>query len=263
MTANDPYRDIAPYYDLEFDDFDADIDLYVNYAGIVGDPMLDIGCGTGRVLAQLALAGYHVTGIDPSPSMLALARKRVADQGVSDRVQLREGDVRDLSSLPENHVRLALCAINSFLHLTSRSDHLVALESIRRVLHRNGILALDIMHPTPAVIQRMDDTLRHDGSWTRPDGTRVDRFSQRRVRVSEQMIETLLFYDRSGLDGVVARTVTSYLTRYIHRFEMESLLAQSGFELEGIYGSYQLDPLDDDSEQMIVVAHRAPWPGEE
>jgi len=44
--------------------------------------------------------------------------------------------------------------------------------------------------------------------------------------------------------------------RYIHRFEMEGLLDQAGFVLEGVYGSYELDPLEDDSAIMLFVAHR-------
>jgi ubiquinone/menaquinone biosynthesis C-methylase UbiE len=263
MDGHDPYREIAEFYDLEFDGFDADVDLYRNYAEVVGSPILDLGCGTGRLLVPLARAGHQVTGIDSSPAMLERARERLEREHLTESVSLRLTDVRDLSGFPHFEFRLIFCAINSFLHLESREEQLQALRSIRRVLHRDGILVLDLLHATPGTLQRLDDQFRHDGSWTLPDDSRVDRFSQRRVRIVEQVIETELFYDRVDQNGALTRIITRYLTRYIHRFEMESLLAATGFELEGIYGSYQLDPLGDDSEQMIVVAHRTADPGEE
>ncbi len=73
---------------------------------------------------------------------------------------------------------------------------------------------------------------------------------------TEQLIETILIFDRIDGEGRVTRSQTSYQSRYIHHFEMLGLLETAGFEIEGVYGSYALDPLDDGSSSMIFVAHR-------
>lgn len=252
---DDAYAAIAPFYDLEFGEFDADVDLYLGYADYVGSPVLELGCGTGRLLLPLARAGLQVHGIDSSPAMIARAQARLEDAGVSD-VELRTGDMTDLSAYPDAHFRMVFAAINSFLHLETRGRQLTALTEVRRVLHPDGIMILDIFHPTPAVLHAMDEALRVDGQWPLPTGGRVDRFSMRRVYPAEQRIETTLYYDHTEPGGSVRRTVTSYTMRYIHRFEMEGLLDQAGFVLEGVYGSYELDPLEDDSAIMLFVAHR-------
>lgn len=251
----EPYAAIAPYYDLEFEGFDADLDLYLGYAGVVGSPILELGCGTGRLLVPIARAGYQVAGVDKSPEMVAIARERLASAGLPDDC-VRTGDMTRLDGFADDHFKLVFCAINSFLHLECREDQLATLAAVRRVLHDDGILVLDIFHPTPGSLQAMDDQLRLDGQWSLPDGTRVDRLSVRRVFPAEQRIETTLYYDRTESDGTLRRTVAQYVTRYIHRFEMEGLLSEAGFVIEGIYGSYQLDPLEDGSPVMIFVAHR-------
>lgn len=251
----DPYAAIAPFYDLEHGEYDADVELYLGYAGMVGSPILELGCGTGRLLAPLARAGYDVSGIDSSPAMIELARKRLAAEGLPE-VDTHVGDMRKLTGYGDARFRMVFAALNSFLHLETRADQLATLAAARRVLHHNGLLILDIFQPTPAVLQNLDDQFRLDGQWVLPNGERIDRMSNSRVHVAEQRIETTLFYDRLLRSGELRRTVTSYVTRYIHRFEMEGLLAEAGFAIEGIYGSYQLEPLDDSSRTMIFVAHR-------
>ncbi len=249
------YRDIAPLYDLEFDEFDADVDLYRGYAEIVGSPILELGCGTGRLLIPLATAGFDVTGIDSSNEMLELARTRVAQAGLSD-IELRHMDMRQLDELPTDNYHLVFCAVNSFLHLDSRSDQLDTLNSVRRVIDERGVLVIDVFHPTPAALSAMDERLTLDGDWQQPDGTRVHRFSQRRVHLAEQLIDTQLLFDFIDADGRVTRSQTNYQTRYVYHFEMVGLLNAAGFDIEGVYGSYGLDPLDDTSTSMIFVAHR-------
>ena len=70
----DPYADLPDLYDLEHAGFSDDVELYLRLAEVVGDPVLELGCGTGRVLVPLAAAGHLITGIDRSRPMLNRAR---------------------------------------------------------------------------------------------------------------------------------------------------------------------------------------------
>lgn len=248
------YDAMAPWYDLEFDEFDADVEFYRGYAEIVGSPILELGCGTGRLLVPLAEAGYRITGVDSSPEMLEHARQRIERAGLDD-VDLLQLDMRALAGLPPEHFQMVFCAVNSFLHLETPDDQLLALRGVRRLLKSSGIFVLDLFHPTPSTLLGMDDRLQHDGGWTLPDGSRVDRFSQRHLSPARQTIETTLFIDRTSPDGTLRHSASSYRTRYIHHFEMLALLEAAGLELEGVYGSYELEPLDDHSPNMIFVAH--------
>jgi ubiquinone/menaquinone biosynthesis C-methylase UbiE len=252
----DAYEIIADYYDLEFARSSDDIEVYLDFAQRTGDPILEIGCGTGRLLAPLARAGYTVHGVDRSPAMLARARERLRAEGL-EHVQLFQADAVDLRPLADGFYRLAIIALNGFLHLLDRTAQQRALAELHRVMTTGGLLLLDLLHPTPAQLQALEQPLSWDGNWRLPDGSRLDRFASRSVHPSEQTITTTLFYDRTDAhSGQVTRRVVSYKLRFVHRFELELLLEQAGFAVEAIYGSYDLDPLTDESPQMFVVAQR-------
>src|SRR4030095_13249564 len=70
-------RLLAQLYDLEHDEFTADADLYISLAQRTGGPILEVACGTGRILAPLARRGLSVVGFDSSPDMLARASRRL------------------------------------------------------------------------------------------------------------------------------------------------------------------------------------------
>src|SRR5207248_193839 len=114
-----PLDRFAPFYDLEYGDYDADLDFYRQYTllaaarGRRAATVLDLACGTGRVALSLAPAGHTVTGADASPAMLAQARAKAEAGGVS--VRWVEADLRALPGPAAlGHFRLALCALNSF-----------------------------------------------------------------------------------------------------------------------------------------------------
>ena len=103
MSAESPYDEIAAYYDLEHRSFTDDVDLYLQFIEAAGDPVLELGCGTGRILRGIAEAGYSVTGLDSSAPMLDFAR--IAAEGLDDGITLIEGDFADPALLPDAILR--------------------------------------------------------------------------------------------------------------------------------------------------------------
>lgn len=250
----DPYERIALYYDLEFEDFAEDIDLYLAFAQRTGSPILELGCGTGRLLLPLARAGFTVVGVDRSPAMLARARQRLHAAGFTD-IALYQTDVVHLEPLPSGTFRLAIWAINGFLHLLTLEEQRQALSEVHRVLVPGGLLLLDVLHPTPSQLTSWDGRSELEGPWHRAPNELVYRWSTRRVIAAEQRIAVTLLYDRHPVSGgPVSREAVEYQLRYVHRYELVLLLEETGFALEAVYGSYQLDPLVDESPIMLAVA---------
>lgn len=253
-SGTDAYAAIAVLYDLEHASFEADLDLYRNVAEAVGDPILELGCGSGRVLVPLAGCGFRVTGLDRSPPMLALARDRAQGAGVSPWVTLATGTMTDAASVAGGPFGLVLIPLDGILHLDRPEEQRAALAAARAALDPRGQLVLDVLNPSPETLRGFDGTVVAEGAWTLPDGTRVDKFSSRRHNQAEQLIETQLWYDLLSPDGSLRRVRTAFSMRYLHRAELELLLEVTGYAQWELYGSYELEPLEDGSDRLIVLA---------
>jgi SAM-dependent methyltransferase len=152
-----------------------DVGFFVDLAREAGGPVLELGCGTGRVLIPTSHAGIDVTGLDLSPQMLAVCRRKLQDESdaVRSRVHLIQGDMRrfDLS----RQFRLVTIPFRPFQHLIEVEDQLACLDCIRRHLDDDGKLVVDVFNPSLTALTR--DNVGVEGvagpDFTLPDGRRV------------------------------------------------------------------------------------------
>lgn len=249
MTLYDP---IAQLYDAEHRDYDADFGLYTELARRTGGPVLEAMCGSGRVLVALAEAGFSVTGVDISAEMLAIAQQRVQAMKLTRRVQLIQADI--CNSLPQGPFALAIVALNSFMHLHETEQQLGALRHVRSALKDDGLLVLDVLNPNLQVILQANNQLVLDKTIELEDGGLVYKFVAQQSDPSLQLLHTTVLYDVVQANGELRRYSISTAMRWLYRFELEHLLARTGFVLEQMYGSYDLDEYSAESEQMIAVA---------
>jgi SAM-dependent methyltransferase len=256
----DPYAELPDLYDLEHAGFSDDVELYLRLAEVVGDPILELGCGTGRVLAPLAAAGHRITGIDRSRPMLDRARAVLQSHASNllPRVTLSEGPLTDAECAPGGPFGLVIFSLNGLMHVSTTSGQRAALESARRALDPRGMLVIDVLNPTPEMLMTFDGRVQHEGSWREPDGTVIDRFSARTHDSAEQRIHTELWYDLTDPGGHVRRVRSGFPMRYLVASELALLLEVSGFVEWKCYGSYDLDPFDDRSDRLIVTTEVTP-----
>jgi ubiquinone/menaquinone biosynthesis C-methylase UbiE len=251
----DDYGGYARFYDLDLGDMDADLLMIQQYAARCGSPILELACGTGRVLLPLARQGYDVTGVDVSEAMLAVARRKVVAEGLEEQVTLFQQDMRELAL--DGRFNLAFAAVNSFMHMLTTDDQLAALEGVRQHLQPGGLLILDLFNPDLGRLLDARGQVYLDKVFTDPGtGHRLMRFSTQRVELSQQTLRVSYIVDELDEEGGVRRTLFPFSIRYLFRSELELLLGQAGFAVEAIYGSYDLDEFGDDSEKMIAVARK-------
>jgi SAM-dependent methyltransferase len=249
------YDVFARFYDLDTEGHEEDLDFWLSLARRTGGPVLELACGTGRVMLPLAEHGFSVVGIDISPGMLAIAREKLSAAGVLDRTELVEGDVLTLEL--HRQFPLAIVALNSFGHFNEEGEPERALERIRAHLQPGGVLALDLTNPVPGAFGDTSGLLIHD--YTRdgpePDWQTVKLRSQVLAPV-DQEVDVSVFYDEVGPAGEVRRTLASFVLRYFYRNELRLLVERAGLVVEDFYGGYDLQPLTEDSDRLILIARR-------
>lgn len=252
------YDHVVPYRERQ--DVAFFIEMAATQVAATGGPVLEVGCGTGRVLIPTARAGFAITGLDLSPSMLAICRANLAAEPaeVQARVQLVEADMRDFDLGRE--FGLITIPFRPFQHLTTVEDQIACLTTLRRHLQPGGRLVLDLFNPSvpyladPARLDEFGD----EPEIRMPDGRRVVRRARIVARdYFSQVQDTELIYYVTHPDGRQERLVHAFPMRYLFRFEAEHLLARCGFEVEALYADYDKNPYGAKYPgELIFVARR-------
>jgi SAM-dependent methyltransferase len=258
IRAEHPWAEAAFAELFDAFHYDADLPLYLELAAEQGGDVLELCCGTGRLLLPLADAGHCVTGLDASAAMLARARRKLANArpDLAERVRLVSGDIRafDLGE----RFDLALVSTNSFGYLISRADQLRALRCIAAHLRPGGLLALALFHPSPAWLAQAEGSLRQDIAQDDPERGRAILRTETVVSNDPAAQVRLIrsAYEVVGRDGSVTKRLVEWPLRYTFRFEAEHLLERAGFETEALYGGYGREPFDAESPLMLFLGRR-------
>ena len=235
----------------------ADVVFYVDEARAAGGNVLEVGCGTGRILIPTARAGVAIDGLDESPDMLAQCAAKLERENatVRQRVTLHQSDARsfDLGKT----FALVTAPFRVMQHQITIDDQLRFLASIRRHLRPGGRFVFDVFNPSFAALVAADGIEREDvPDTTLGDGRAFRRTGRvKRVRFVDQVSEVeLIYYVKSAPDAEPQRTVQAFDMRWYLRDELVHLLARAGFRVTSLYGDFDRSSLGDTSKEIIVIA---------
>ena len=252
---NQPFDVCARYYDVDTAGQVDDVPFLLETAHRVGGPILEVACGTGRVLIPLAEAGYEVVGVDISTEMIAVARSKVANANLESRVTLHVADARSLRlgrTFP-----LAIVALNSFTHFETPDDQAAVLQRLHEHLDPNGVLVLDLPNPETTLLTDAAGQVFYE--YTRPfgpAGATLVKFRSQIADPATQVVAMTFIFDEVAPDGALRRAMATFNVRYLYRAEAELLLSRHGFAVEHVYGDYDLNPYTSSSEKLVIVARR-------
>jgi ubiquinone/menaquinone biosynthesis C-methylase UbiE len=247
---------VAESYDRDQAPLAGDVEFYMRLAleaAARGLPVLELAVGTGRVAIPIAQAGVKVVGLDRSPAMLDVARRKA--EGI-ENLRLVEGDMASFDLW--DRFGLIFIPFRSFLHLVTVEDQRSCLECVHRHLVPGGLFALNFFNPDLVMIanwlgQKRDGLQRiRDVS---VDGQRHTEWATRRYGTARQQIDEDRIDERLDDRGaVVSRVYRKMALRYVFRYEMQHLLELTGFEVEALYGGFEAQEFVDSSSEMVWVA---------
>jgi SAM-dependent methyltransferase len=251
---SDEYAPHARFYDLEHADYQEDIATYAAFASAAGkEGVLELACGSGRLLLPLAAAGVSVTGVDLSAAMLALAREKVKAAGFDKRVQLVQEDMRSVRL--ERRFDLVIIGLNSLMHLTDQAQQLETLRTAAAHLSPHGRLVVDLFNPEVALPESSQEgQLFLHCLKVLPDGAHLLHFQSPKVDRAAQVVHMTNYYDEMPPDGRVRRHFSPFGLRYLGAGELTLLLESAGLAVDALYGTYELDTFTSDSPRLLAVA---------
>jgi len=245
-AAESPYDRIAALYDSWSRSVTEDVDFYVaearkatGAAGPAGEgrgqPIVELGVGTGRIAVPTVAGGVRVIGIDSSAGMLEVCRLRAEAAGVESLLDLRLGDLRDPPV--DERVSLVTCPFRSFLHLGDDGERLQALRAARELLQPGGRLVFDVFTPS------REDIEETHGRW-------LEREPGIEERADWDLAAQTLTLSVRGSQGASSMTLW-----WIEPERWHSLLAEAGFEVLACYGWFDRRPFAG-GEDSVWIARR-------
>jgi SAM-dependent methyltransferase len=229
------YDRIARIYDPWSRSVTEDVGFYVDQALASGGPVVELAVGTGRVAVPIAEAGISVIGVDSSPEMLGVAHAAAEAAGVRE-LDLRVGDLRDPPV--SERVPLVICPFRSLLHMETERQKLSALSAARKLLERDGRFIFDVFAPS------RDDIEETHGLWLEREPAIYE------LAVWDEDTRTLSLTVRSN--GVSA----TFALHWLSAPEWLRLLDKAGFEVEALYGWFDLRPFRGDEDMVFVCRSR-------
>ncbi len=251
------YIDYAQYYDSGHQGTVSDFGFYLDYARQCGSPVLELACGTGRLLVPLAESGIEITGVDLSENMLTVCQEKVEDRQLARQVSLIHASMADFD-LPRKDFALAFIAFRSFTHLYSQQEQLACLALTYEHLRPGGMLIIDVYAPQYKFLAKEpNEPFAVRSEFDLPNGHHVIR-KDRFVRNDpiRQIQTSNLRFEEYDLNGVLVNTLKVPIsTRYTFHFEMQLLFEKAGFGVVDLFRDYDKAPFDGTGE-IIAVAKK-------
>jgi len=252
----------AKYYDAAYaakkDLLDAP--FYVDLAKQSGGPVLEIGCGTGRVLLNIARAGIEITGVDQSKPMLHVLETQLQREPgeVRRRVSLHEGDMRRFR-LGKNFP-LVIIPFRPLQHMFTLQDQIAALTTAAMHLQDNGLLAFDVFFPMfekiPAGVG--EEILELEWSADCQPPAIVRRYFRKESfdKIGQTFSATFIYRTYQS-EQLVREEIEPLKMSYYTYPHLRGLFLLTGLDPVEEYGSFDKKPFDNSSNEMIFVVKKA------
>ena len=233
------------YYAHNYRDRTEDVAYYVARATEARGPILEYGCGEGRIAIPIAKEGVDLVGVDHSEPMLAALHGKLTGE-LRKRIKTRRGDMRALKL--RKKFGLVLCTFNTFLHLYTREDVERFLARVREHLAPRGRYIFDVSMPAPTDLAREPSRAYVLPKVRLPDGRRYAY----RERFDYDPIRQVLFVSME-FENEKEQFATPLAHRQFFPAELEALLHYNGFAIEKVEGGFRGEPVDRHTDSLVYT----------
>jgi len=258
MTSREAQA-LARLYDLDLGEPPDDVQLYLALAARTGDPIVEVGVGTGRVAISLATAGHRVVGIDLDRAMLERAERAAAGAGgqVAERLELVEGDALQPRATERGRFRLAILALNTLLLFAERARQERAVAALAELAAPGGLVVVDTWQPQPEDLVRFDGRMSLEWLRTDPEtGATVTKIAAAWYEPATRTVVLTTIFEEGRPGEAPVRWTRTDRMRLAAADELVEWAERAGLEIEQLGGDHDLSPFASGSERVVLVARR-------
>lgn len=248
---SDYNQTVARYYDGAYATLASlgpDVDFYAALAVESGGPVLELGCGTGRVLLEIARRGIACAGADSSEAMLRVLREKPG----AEKLELQCAPMQQFD-FGRRRFGFVFSAFRAFQHLYDIEEQLACLACVRRQLAPGGRFAFDVFCPRLERTALRSEPEREDLRFQEGADTIV-RFVKVERDLPAQLMQLHMRFERRRHGETVSSETEHINMRWFHRYELEHLMFRAGFSHVEIHGDFDRSPVGPESPAYVVVA---------
>jgi SAM-dependent methyltransferase len=241
----------AEFYDIIYSKVRgiSDVEYYLGLIGKSGGKILEIGAGTGRIMAEAFEKGADIYGIDTSPAMIDVLRSKLPDKE-QNRVFLKDARYMNLGM----EFDLIIAPFRMFQHIHETDDQIVLLNNVYTHLKPGGRFVFDVFVPNQKfILDGIDDAVTFEGEYEPGKNLIVKASSHSDTARQISNISVSVQWDDA--EGAQNMKWNSKI-RYFYRYELENLVRLSKLRLVNIYGDFSGNEISDKSEDFVIVCEK-------
>lgn len=237
------YDDVL-LYDLVHESFaDAEtINFFIDQLPFSDAKVLELACGSGRILIPLAERKIDIVGIDFSQEMLDLCSQKAQTKYVE--VKLIQGDMRNFSL--DREFDLIIIAAFSLQHLIKNEDISACFNCIKNHLSTDGKLIVEFNNPYLPLLSRETEKKYMVGEFGEYILTEDVRYDPK-----TQINHTNRHFWHRPTNEI---STLSYSLKQFFPYDLEPLFSNAGFQIQQTFGDFDQSPISENSAQQIIVS---------
>ncbi len=253
------FDSVARFYDYETENFVGalnDVPFYIDFAKKCKGEVLELACGTGRVLIPLAKEKIKVTGLDASSEMLKIAKSKIGklSKNVAQLIDIVQGDMSQFDL--RKRFSLIFITFRSFQHLATKEAQGACLNCVNKHLDSSGFFILHLFAPRHDLLAKVRRSVYLGKLYDREYGLYITRRAEDEYDLAKQTLKEDRFYEWTDKAGTFHQHVWSFELGYLFRYEAELLLEKYGFKVKNVFGDFKKSSYNYYSGEQIFVARK-------
>jgi SAM-dependent methyltransferase len=239
----DLYKD-PKKYDLMFAET-VDIDFWKDRCATKKD-VLELACGTGRIINEIVVEGMNAYGIDISKDMLSIAIQKAIQK--NKKVKYIEADITNFEINSKFDVIFLGC--NSIGHILTNKEFSMLLKCVKRHLKYDGIFIIDVFTPSISILHKADGSYKNMMDFNNENNSKILVEDCSIYNPGSQILKSTWRYYTEGQELIREEV---FIIKMYFPAELDALLEMNGFEIVNKYGNYLGEDYSKSQSKQILI----------